>query len=220
MRGRALVLAGTAVAVIGLSAAAAVAQYPYQQPQPPSVTIGHGRVTVTVPQTPNYQSQYPAPYFPPATGTYQLAPQPQPAGQQAGYRKIYRLVELSGRDHLYTPNAEEANGLVRQGLYRYEAAPFYLLDRQYPGTAPLYRFGTPSGIHFLSTDPSAGAAQGAAMNLVLGYIDLQPRQGIVPLYAWFNPTNGGYLYTTAPSGEMAPQLGMQNLGVVGYVAPA
>src|SRR2546421_8852607 len=59
MRGRTLLLAGAAVAVLGLVTAAAPAQYPYQQPQLPQVSIGHGRIVVTTPQAPYYQPQYP-----------------------------------------------------------------------------------------------------------------------------------------------------------------
>jgi len=193
MRGPTLLLAGAAVTVLGLTAAAP-AQTSYYPPRsaPPAVV-------------------QPSPM-------YELAPAPRRSSDApAGYRKIYRLAHNVADDHLYTPDANEANSVAATGLYRNEAPVFYVFDRQYDGTVPLYRFVTPAGKHLLSTDRSAGVAQGARLEAPIGYVDRQPRAGEVALNAWFNPTTGGYFYTTDPSGELAPGGGMQYLGVVGYV---
>jgi hypothetical protein len=160
-------------------------------------------------------------YYPPRpvpAPAYELAPMPrQPADAPPGYRKIYRLAANFADDHLYTPNASEAYSVAATGAYRNEAAVFYVFDRQYDGTVPLYRFLTPAGKHILSTDRFAGAAQGARLEAPIGYIDTRPRAGEVALHGWYNPATGGYFYTTDPSGELAPGGGMQYIGVIGYV---
>jgi hypothetical protein len=151
-------------------------------------------------------------------GSSQLGPQPQTSAPP-GYQPVYRLAGVALPDHLYSTDAGEPARVAATGNYRYEGVGFYVLAQHYKGSVPLYRLLNSAGRHMLVTDPAAGAARGDRVEGVIGYVDPGPRQGTVALRAWFNPTNGDYLYTTDPNGEWAPRLGMQYRGIVGYVAP-
>jgi len=162
-----------------------------------------------------YRSLYPSQMPPPM----ERLPAPAPrTGLPAGYRMVYRLIETNGQDYLFSTDPNEANTLVQRGTYRYEGPAFGVLDQNYAGTVPLFRFGTANGRHFLSTDANAGVTSGARNEGPIGYVDPQPRANSVPLHAWSNPGTGAVLYTTDPNGEQAPQLGFQYRGVVCYVA--
>jgi len=158
-----------------------------------------------------------APPPPPET-----APSPRlvPAGPPAGHKSVYRFGGVSAPDHVYSTNPEEVRQLSVDPRYRSEGVRFYVMDREYKDSVPLYRFITTSSQHFLSTDANAGAATGARVEGPIGYVDPRPHAGTVPLHEWFNPTAGDYFYTTDSNGEIAPQGGMQHMGIVCYVAPA
>jgi hypothetical protein len=145
---------------------------------------------------------------------------PQQVAAPPGFQPVYRLAGLTAPDHLYTTDSEEARRVAVSGTYRFEGAGFYVLSQPYRSTVSLCRLITPTGQHILSTNPAAPVSQGARMEGVIGYVAPRPHPGTVALYSWFNPTNGDCLYTTDPNGEAAPQLGMQYVGVVCYVAPA
>ena len=115
-----------AVAAVGLLAAAAPAQsnYPPNSAPPPAVT-------------------------PPAP-TYEQLPAPQPAAPPTGYyQPVYRLVDVNHTDHVFTTNREEVDHLTRSNTHRQEGVNFYVMDKEYSGSVPLYRFSTPGGKHFL-----------------------------------------------------------------------
>lgn len=156
----------------------------------------------------------------PAQNRVEVAPLPQPkAGPPPGHQNVYRLGGVNVTDHLYTTNANEVRTLTDSGAYRLEGVGFYVLDREYKDSVPLYRFGTAAGRHFLHTDRAAGNAEGVKLEGPIGYVDPQQRAGTVPLYAWVNPANGDCFYTTDRAGEQAPTMGMQYKGVVCYVGP-
>jgi len=186
----------TAIASVNLFAAVAAAQ-----PLPQS----------------NYPPNLPS-RLPPAAQPAEPAPAPrEQAAPAPGYKSVYRLLAVDGHEHLFTSDAGEADRLIRQGLFRMEGIGFTVLDRQYTDSVPLYRFVRPDGFHFLSTEPNAGATQGVRQDGIVGFIDTRPRPGTQALHAWRNTENGALFYTTDPSGEQAPRIGLQNAGVVGYV---
>jgi hypothetical protein len=146
----------------------------------------------------------------------ELAPAPQPK-PQSGYQKVYRLAGIGINDHLYSTNPDEVRRVTDAGGYRLDGVGFYVLDREYMDSVPLYRFSYQTSHHFLHTDRNGGTVEGARLEGTIGYVDQQPRAGTVPLYAWINPTTGDCFYTTDRKGEQAPQMGMQYRGIVCYV---
>jgi hypothetical protein len=144
---------------------------------------------------------------------------PRP-GNLSRYERVYRLVGNNGPDHLYTTDPNEVRRVTDTGSYRLERGGFYALDRQYPGTVPLYRFCTANVRHLLGTSVRDGAAAGGRLEGMIGYVYTEPAPGTTPLYAWYNPASGDYFYTTDPSGELAPLGNMRYQGVVCYVLPA
>jgi hypothetical protein len=151
----------------------------------------------------------------------EIAPPPlTTSNPPPGYQSVYRLSGVSVADHLYTTDADEARRVAAEGAYHLDGVGFYVLNKEYKDSVPLYRFITPAGKHYLSTGHSAGVAMGARLEGPIGWVDPQPRQGSVPLYAWFHSSSGDYFYTTDATGGAAPQLGMQAKGIVCYVAPA
>jgi hypothetical protein len=156
----------------------------------------------------------------PAQTRVEVAPPPQPiGGRPPGYQNVYRLAGINVNDHLYSTDPNEARRVTEAGAYRLDGVGFYVLDREYKDSVPLYRFSTPAGRHFLHIDRSGGGVEGARLEGAIGYVDPQPRQGTVPLCAWFSPATGDCFYTTDRTGEQAPQMGMQYRGIVCYVGP-
>jgi hypothetical protein len=167
---------------------------------------------------PPVQSNYPPNLPSRSPPTVEQVPAPrQQAAPAPGYKSVYRLLAVDSREHLFTSDANEVDRLVRQGTFRMEGIGFSVLDQHYAGSAPLYRFVRPDGLHFLSTEPNAGAEDGVRREAIVGYIDTQPRAGTLPLHAWRNVETGAIFYTADPTGEQAERSGLQYAGVVGHV---
>jgi hypothetical protein len=113
----------------------------------------------------------------------------------------------------------EVTTLTRQGSHRYEGVGFYTLIDRAERTRPLYRFVLPNANHSLNIQPWAGGPQGARQEGVLGYIQTVPRRGLRPLNVWYQPARDLYFYTVKERGELAPETGYTQQGILGYVAP-
>lgn len=144
-----------------------------------------------------------------------------PPNQPAGLNliQVHRLVHRSANDHVYTIDPNEVNTLTQQGTHNYDGPVFQLLGNPVPGAAPVYRFVTGDGRHFLDAQNPSGVDPRAYCESTLGYAMAQVAPGLVPLYLWVHPQLGLFFYTTNPNGERAAQLGYVNRGAGIYVVP-
>src|SRR6266478_4530298 len=78
----------------------------------------------------------------PAQTRVEVAPPPQPkaVGPPPGYQNVYRLAGINLNDHLYSTDANETRRVTESGAYRLDGVGFYVLDREYKDSVPLYRF--------------------------------------------------------------------------------
>lgn len=154
-------------------------------------------------------------------GSFAAAQYPPPPPRRPLERvPVYRLYNWQNQDHLLTTDLQEAEEVPVQG-YHLEGVAFYLANRRAPGLAPLYRFlNVSNGNHVYDTSPTAHGQPNVVREGVLGYLSVRRRPGLPALYDWYNPETDVHFYTDNPGGELAPESGYRELGLVGYVFPS
>jgi hypothetical protein len=125
---------------------------------------------------------------------------------------VYQLYNPDTGDHLYTVDGHEADVVQEMG-YEDEGVPFYTGAERGPGLVPLYRFIQGDDNHIYSTSRRAGYQPDTHLEKIIGYISARPREGLRPLYDYYNRRAGRHFYTTS---RRNPR-GYERLGVLGYV---
>jgi len=126
---------------------------------------------------------------------------------------IYRHQNVLSGDHCYINNLAEAERAIQDG-YQYEGIGFYVAKEERRNLVPLFRYFD-GRYHYLNTTGRSNWP-GAALEGPIGFVAERQLPGTVPLHRWVL-RNGKEFYTTDPQGELAPQGGYRNAGVVGYV---
>jgi hypothetical protein len=119
---------------------------------------------------------------------------------------IYRLYVPSSGLHVDSLSLPNNNGIHSDGaLYR-------LYPSHVPGSAPLYLLQNPRDTSQWLTSMEEGQWKTV---MILGYGFTSQREGTVPLYRRFNPSNGDHMSTL----DASEGSGYKPDGLIGYVFP-
>ncbi|MBN1192280.1 MAG: S8 family serine peptidase [Coriobacteriia bacterium] len=117
---------------------------------------------------------------------------------------VYRFYNFTNNTHFYTPSSEERDMVIARwpNVYQYEGIAYYTNTAN--NTQPLYRFyNTSSGSHFYTaSDDEANTILSKWPDVFL--LDGQtyavnpgPAASSVPVYRFYNLTNGSHFYTAS-----------------------
>ncbi|MDO8847993.1 MAG: Ig-like domain-containing protein, partial [Coriobacteriia bacterium] len=117
---------------------------------------------------------------------------------------VYRFYNFTNNTHFFTPSLEEANGVIANypKVFRYEGIAYYTNPAN--NTQPLYRFynrnssshfytaSAQEAAHILATWPTIFQLDGQTYS-----VNPAPVANSVPVYRFFNRTNGSHFYTAS-----------------------
>lgn len=137
-------------------------------------------------------------------------------------------------DHFYTTVLDSS--YPEKAGYRNEGIACVVLSQPLPevSTVPVYRYFKPSvddgfyGNHFYTISKAEGDIatthngyrvenKGEPVWHIFENQCTSPCCGTVPFYRWQHSQRGDYLYTTHPTGELGPSVGLVYQGILGYV---
>ncbi len=117
---------------------------------------------------------------------------------------VYRFYNFTNNTHFFTPSAEEANSVIANypKVFRYEGIAYYTNPAN--NTQPLYRFYNRNSSSHFYTASAEEAAHIIATWPTIFQLDGQtysvnptPVANSVPVYRFFNRTNGSHFYTAS-----------------------
>jgi hypothetical protein len=115
-----------------------------------------------------------------------------PPGSPTGpnVAQLFRGYDPQTDDHLYSLDESETGY-----PYRKEGVACLVLAAKTIGALPLWRFRSPQGLHFYTTNPDELLGEHYIGEGACGWVLTSPPGGPQPFYRSYSPVTGGHLYT-------------------------
>ena len=142
---------------------------------------------------------------------------PPDASDTTGATQLYRGYNPKTDDHLYSLDWSETGY-----PYKREGVAGFVMTSQVAGSSPLYRFRSPTGLHFYTTQPNEDIL---GLNYIAegtcGFVITSAQAVPQPFYRAYNPATGGHLYTLdfAEYDAASKNDGYRGDGIAFYIWP-